>query len=99
MWNEGLRAIEKSQTLLLNEQSRNLEGRGREVFKFGFGQSPFPPLEAATEALRFHAAAKDYTSVQGLPQLRTRVAAFHGATDRLDLDAEQILVAPGPTIL
>jgi hypothetical protein len=52
MWNEYLRSVEKSQTLLLNEQSRNLESTGREVFKFGFGQSPFPPLEAATEALR-----------------------------------------------
>ena len=39
-----LRTIEQSQTLLLNEQSRQLEDAGREVFKFGFGQSPFPPL-------------------------------------------------------
>ena len=29
-----LKSVEKSQTLLLNEQSRNLEHTGREVFKF-----------------------------------------------------------------
>ena len=99
MWNEGLRSVEKSQTLLLNEQSRNLEGTGREVFKFGFGQSPFPPLEGAVEALRTHAAAKDYTSVQGLLELRARVAAFHSATDGLAIGSEQILVAPGSKVL
>jgi len=99
MWNEGLRSVEKSQTLLLNEQSRSLESTGREVFKFGFGQSPFPPIESAVEALRTHAAAKDYTSVQGLLELRARVAAFHSAADGLEIGSEQVLVAPGSKVL
>lgn len=99
MWNEGLRSVEKSQTLLLNEQSRTLESTGREVFKFGFGQSPFPPLDSAIEALRTHAAAKDYTPVQGLLELRSRVAAFHSTADGLDIGAEQVLVAPGSKVL
>src|SRR5438105_7463733 len=99
MWNEGLRAVEKSQTLLLNEQSRAIEDRGREVFKFGFGQSPFPPLDAAVEALRAHVGAKDYSPVQGLLELRTRVAEFHCSVDQIDVDAEQVLVAPGSKVL
>ena len=99
MWNEYLRSVEKSQTLLLNEQSRNLENSGQEVFKFGFGQSPFPPLDAAIEALRVHAGAKDYTSVQGLPELRECVAAFHRDVDRIDVGADQVLIAPGSKIL
>ena len=99
MWNERLRSVEKSQTLLLNEQSRNLETTGREVFKFGFGQSPFPPLEAAIEALRVHAGDKDYTSVQGLPELRARVAEFHASVDQIDTNAERVLIAPGSKIL
>ncbi len=99
MWHAFLRSVEKSQTLLLNEQSRNLEGSGQEVFKFGFGQSPFPPLGAAVEALRRHAAAKDYTAVQGLPALRERVAEFHRAVDHIDTKADQVLIAPGSKIL
>lgn len=95
MWEDTLRPVEKSQTLLLNEQSRSLEDTGREVFKFGFGQSPFPPLDAATEALRAHAGSKEYTPVQGLPELRARVASFHSAADRIDIGPEQVLVAPG----
>ena len=99
MWNEGLRQVDKSQTLLLNEQSRAREKEGREVFKFGFGQSPFPPIEAACEALRAHAAAKDYTAVQGLPELRERVAAFHGTVDGIEADAGRVLVGPGSKAL
>lgn len=99
MWNERLRSVEKSQTLLLNEQSRNLESTGREVFKFGFGQSPFPPLDAAIEALRRHAGAKDYTPVQGLPELRQQVAEFHRTVDGIEASADQVLVGPGSKIL
>jgi aspartate aminotransferase len=95
----GFRTIEQSQTLLLNEQSRQLESTGQEVFKFGFGQSPFPPLPAAVDALCTHAAAKDYTPVQGLPALRERVAAFHRAADGLDTAPERVLVAPGSKLL
>jgi aspartate aminotransferase len=95
----ALRSVAKSQTLLLNEQSRNLEGSGREVFKFGFGQSPFPPLPAAVEALRANAAAKDYTPVQGLPELCSRVASFHQDAYGLPTHGDQVLVAPGSKIL
>jgi aspartate/methionine/tyrosine aminotransferase len=76
MWHANARPVEKSQTLLLNEQQRLQVAAGREVFKFGFGRSPFPPLPATVAALAAHAADKDYTPVQGLPELRERVAAF-----------------------
>lgn len=99
MWNKHLKSVEKSQTLLLNEQSRLLEGSGREVFKFGFGQSPFPPLPRAIAALREHAGAKDYTPVQGLKPLRERVAAFHGEVDGIEVAADDVLVAPGSKML
>jgi aspartate aminotransferase len=93
------REVEKSQTLLLNEQSRNLEASGKEVFKFGFGQSPFPPLQAAVEKLKEHAGAKDYTPVQGIPALREAVASFHKQAEGIDVAAGRVLVAPGSKIL
>ena len=34
--------ITPSSTLLINEISSLLEEEGKEVFKFGLGQSPFP---------------------------------------------------------
>ncbi|MCI5049864.1 MAG: pyridoxal phosphate-dependent aminotransferase [Rickettsiales bacterium] len=93
------REVEKSQTLLLNEQSRNIEAAGREVFKFGFGQSPFPPLSSAIEKLKEVADAKAYSPVQGLPELREKIAAFHREVDGIDIDAERVLIAPGSKIL
>jgi len=94
-----LRSVEKSQTLLLNEQSRNLENSGREVFKFGFGQSPFPPLARAIAALQQNAQRKDYSPVQGILPLRERIAEFHKNAEGIDVDASRVLVAPGSKIL
>lgn len=93
------RAVEKSQTLLLNEQSRLLESSGQEVVKFGFGQSPFPPLQAAQDALKANVHRKDYSPVAGIPELRKAVAEFHSKQDGREISAEQVLIAPGSKIL
>ena len=34
--------IKPSSTLVINELSKEMESKGIEIFKFGFGQSPFP---------------------------------------------------------
>jgi len=94
-----LRSVEKSQTLLLNEQSRNLEKGGKKVYKLGFGQSPFLPPNSVIEALKTHAHRKDYSPVQGIPELRRAVAEFHGRVDGLDVKPDDVLIAPGSKIL
>ena len=68
--------VAKSGTLSLNERSRALAGSGRAVYRFGFGESPFPPPRRVQDALRNAAHRTDYTDVAGLPQLRAKVAAF-----------------------
>ncbi|HET8791425.1 MAG TPA: aminotransferase class I/II-fold pyridoxal phosphate-dependent enzyme, partial [Modicisalibacter sp.] len=92
-------ATRSSDTLLINEQSRLLEADGRRIFKFGFGQSPFPVFAPAVEALARHAADKAYLPVQGLPALRAQVAAFHSDVDRTPWDAERVVVGPGSKLL
>lgn len=87
--------VAKSGTLSLNETSRALEAAGREVYRFGFGESPFPPPRRVQEALRKAAHRTDYTAVAGLPQLRENVAAFHHEVDGYPISAGQILIAPG----
>src|SRR5580692_5135346 len=94
-----IRSVEKSQTLLLNEQSRNLEKGGKKVFKLGFGQSPFLPPKHVIEALKTHAHRKDYSPVQGIPELRRAVAEFHGKVDAIDVKPDDVLIAPGSKIL
>ena len=51
-------ATAASDTLLINEQSRQLETQGRRIIKFGFGQSPFPVFAPAVATLAEHAADK-----------------------------------------
>ena len=87
--------IAKSGTLALNEQLRALEAAGRRVYRFGFGESPFPPPQRVQTALREAAHRKDYTDVAGLPELRERIAAFHHEADGYEISRRQVMVAPG----
>jgi aspartate aminotransferase len=89
-----------SATLLINEQSRKLACAGRKVYRFGFGQSPFPVLPAAVSALQAHASEKAYSAVQGLAELRQAAADFHNRRDTpAQWDADRVLVAPGSKLL
>ena len=93
-----LRPIHHSETLLINERSGELAAT-RRVFRFGFGQSPFPVPESASAALREHAGEKAYLPVQGLKPLREAVASFHREQDGVDWQPERVLVGPGSKLL
>ena len=66
----NLNALERSATLAINEHSDNLEKQGKHIFRFGFGQSPFPVPEKVVDSLQANAFRKNYLSVEGLPELR-----------------------------
>ena len=93
------RSIEKSQTLLINTQSKRLEKNGKKIIKFGFGQSPFLPPKRVMEALQASAHRKEYSSVQGDEELRSLIATFHHDHNGLLTNPDDILVAPGSKIL
>ena len=44
--------LKPSSTLVINEQSKEMERQGKEVIKFGFGQSPFPIPDNVTAELK-----------------------------------------------
>ncbi len=87
--------VAKSGTLSLNEKSSALAAAGRRVYRFGFGESPFPPPRRVHEALRHAAHRTDYTAVAGMPELREKVAAFHHEVDGYPIQPNQVLIAPG----
>ncbi len=95
----SFRTVEKSQTLLLNEQSRQLQADGVDVIKFGFGQSPFSPPDNVIEEYKKYIDYHFYSPVQGLPQLCEAVAEFHNKIDGLDIQAADVLIAPGSKML
>lgn len=83
-----------SATLAMNERTRALVAEGRPVYRLGFGQSPFPVPPRVVEALRHHAAAKEYDPTRGLPALREAVAAWHRHRGVAGT-ADDVMIGPG----
>ncbi|MFT5171284.1 MAG: aspartate aminotransferase [Candidatus Marinamargulisbacteria bacterium] len=94
-----IKPVHHSETLLTNELSNRLESEGKTVFKFGFGQSPFLPLDSAVAALKYAASRKEYLGVQGLPALRLAVANFHNELGGTAYTEKQVLIGPGSKML
>ena len=69
-----LKNIGKSATLQINEASSDLEKKGRKVYRFGFGQSPFPVPALVVNELKKYADEKSYLPVEGLHYLRKVIA-------------------------
>ena len=74
MIKEKISNLDLSSTLKINETSKNLEKEGKEVIKFGFGQSPFQVPAKIVEELKKNAHQKNYLPVQGLNELREAIA-------------------------
>lgn len=91
----NISGLKPSATLLINERSHALIAAGKEVYKLGFGQSPFPVPEVVVGALKDNAHQKDYLPVRGLLSLRDEVAAYHRRKTGLAYSAEDVLIGPG----
>ena len=97
---QNLVEIEKSKTLFINEISAEEIEKGRDIVRFGFGQSPFLPPENVINALKENAYSKEYTPVQGLPQLRRKIADFHSKLlMNTTFQEDQVFIAGGSKIL
>ena len=93
--NLNVRGAAPSATLQVNELCDALAREGREVFRLGLGQSPFPVPEPVVQALRDNAGRKEYLPVRGLEALREAVAAYHRRRDGTARLAENVLIGPG----
>ncbi len=93
--NLNVRGMRASATLAINERSEELRRQGRDVYRLGLGQSPFPVPEVVIEALRQNAHQKAYLPVRGLRQLRGAVAAYHRRTDGVHCEGNHVLIGPG----
>ena len=93
--NLNVRGASSSETLAINELSDALTRDGREVFKLGLGQSPFPVPEPVVQALRDHADRTEYQAVRGLDALREAVAGYHHRHHGIERNAEDVLIGPG----
>ena len=92
---ERFRNTEPSSTLRINEISNKLLDEGRNVYKFGLGQSPFPVPEILIETLKKNAHQKDYLNVSGLLKLREVVAKYHSKKNLYNYSEDNVIIGPG----
>ena len=61
-----IKNLKPSSTLLINEISNKLESKGKKIFKFGFGQSPFKVPSDIVNELKNNAHQNKYLPMQCL---------------------------------
>ena len=93
--NMSVRGLEQSATLAINDLSKQRQMSGREVYRFGLGQSPFPVPAPVVTSLREHAHEKDYLPSRGLPALQEAVSQFHRRLDGVESNPRNVLIGPG----
>jgi aspartate aminotransferase len=93
--NLNVRGMGQSATLAINERSRQMLAQGRQVYRLGLGQSPFPVPAVVRDSLADNAHQKDYLCVMGLEALRTAVTDWVKRTEGLEYLPENVLVGPG----
>ena len=92
---DHLSKLKPSATLAINEESNRLKNIGKKVYKFGFGQSPFPVPESVISALKDNANKNNYLPMQGLEELRSAIANHLNKENKNDFKPEDIIIGPG----
>lgn len=93
--NLNVRGLPVSATLGINEKSNLLKSQGKQVYKLGLGQSPFPVPLPIVKELQANAHQKDYLPVKGLPALCDAVADYYRRTQNLSFTGADVLIGPG----
>ncbi|MBT5874895.1 MAG: aminotransferase class I/II-fold pyridoxal phosphate-dependent enzyme [Candidatus Latescibacteria bacterium] len=93
--NLNVRGLPLSATLRINELSNQMSREGRQVYRMGLGQSPFPVPDSVQEELRANAHQKDYLPVMGLSELRNEVSDYILRTEGVHYGPENVMIGPG----
>ena len=92
---KNIKSLKPSATLAINEKSKELISKGKKVYKFGFGQSPFPVPESVVLSLKKNAHKKEYMPIQGSLELREAIAKYINKRTNNSFSSENIIISPG----
>ncbi len=95
--NLNVRGLSPSAALGVNERSAELIRHGREIFKLGLGQSPFPVPEPVEEALRQNACRRDYLPVAGRTRRTPDPPLSATSIGKVTSDSMSVGVIPCPS--
>jgi len=90
-----VKRLKPSATLQINEETKKLQNQGKQIYKFGFGQSPFPVPEILRNELKNNAHQNKYLPMQGLVELREAVALHLNKKNNTKFKADNIIIGPG----
>ena len=92
---DQINQLKPSATLVINEESNRLKKSGKKIYKFGFGQSPFPVPDSIISALKNNANKNTYLPMQGLEELRLAIANHLNNNNNNNFKSDDILIGPG----
>ena len=92
---DQINQLKPSATLVINEESNRLKKSGKNIYKFGFGQSPFPVPDSIICALKNNANKNTYLPMQGLEELRSVIANYLNKNNNNNFKSDDILIGPG----
>ena len=93
---DQIKLLKPSATLAINEECNRLENSGKKIYKFGFGQSPFPIPENIVLALKNNAHKNKYLPMQGLEDLRLVIANYLNTNNsNNNFNSSDIIIGPG----
>ena len=95
MLKDLIKNLKPSSTLMINETSKQMEDQGKKIFKFGFGQSPFPVPQDVVQELRNNAYQNKYLPMQGLLELRKAVSKYTSYKKNYDYKSDNVIIGPG----
>lgn len=93
--NVHIKKLKPSATLAINQEVKLLRENGKEIFHFGFGQSPFSIHETIIQSLKDNAFRSSYLPTIGLESLRKQISKFLNDHQNIKVQWEQIFIGPG----
>jgi aspartate/methionine/tyrosine aminotransferase len=93
--NKHIQELQPSSTLAINQKVKELRNKGKTIYHFGFGQSPFPIHESITQALSNHVNDNNYLPTNGLGLLRDEISNFLNKHQGINFDKDDIYIGPG----
>jgi len=88
-------SLSPSATLAINERSKKLILKGKKIYRFGFGQSPFPVPNKIVSTLKENADKKTYLPMQGLPELREVISSYLTKKTGSSFLKKNVIITPG----
>ena len=90
-----IKNIGVSQTLKINEICKDLKKNNKNVFNYGFGQSPFKPPPFFQKEIINNMNKNSYLPVQGLLELRTSISDHYRNVHGIHTNENDIIIGPG----